>query len=77
MNIPGPPRMKPDSNNRRNRDKYCRYHRDYGHDTNDCYNLKNLIEAMIRRGQLANYVRRENQERQGRNREDEALQDLH
>ncbi|KAL3642778.1 hypothetical protein CASFOL_013593 [Castilleja foliolosa] len=37
------------SNNRRNRDKYCRYHRDYGHDTNDCYNLKNLIEAIIRR----------------------------
>ncbi|KAL3615064.1 hypothetical protein CASFOL_040725 [Castilleja foliolosa] len=59
------------SNNRRNRDKYCRYHRDYGHDTNDCYNLKNLIEAIIRRGQLANYVRRENQERRGRNREDE------
>ncbi|KAL3626527.1 hypothetical protein CASFOL_030076 [Castilleja foliolosa] len=60
-------------NNRCNRDKYCRYHRDYGHDTNDCYNLKNLIEAIIRRGQLANYVRRENQERQGRNREDEGV----
>ena len=26
--------------NRHSRDKYCRFQRDHGHDTADCYNLK-------------------------------------
>ena len=42
---------------KRNMKKYYRYHRDYGHDTEECYQLKDEIEALIRRGHLRRYVR--------------------
>ena len=34
-----PEKMKGDPN-KRNKNKYCRFHRDYGHDTDECYDLK-------------------------------------
>ena len=37
---------------KRSRDKYCRFHCDHGHDTADCYDLKQQIEALIRQGKL-------------------------
>ena len=43
--------------NRRDNTKYCRYHRDIGHITEECRVLKVEIERLIQRGQLRNYVR--------------------
>ena len=37
---------------KRSRNKYCGFHRDHGHDTTDCYDLKQQIEALIKEGKL-------------------------
>ncbi|XP_021629561.1 uncharacterized protein LOC110627519 [Manihot esculenta] len=49
--------------NRRNPDKYCQYHRTHGHDTNDCYQLINEIERLIKRGHLRNFMKKPEGER--------------
>ena len=36
--------------------KYCEFHRDHGHRTNDCIQLKKEIEFLIRRGHLRRYL---------------------
>ncbi|XP_058111129.1 uncharacterized protein LOC131254142 [Magnolia sinica] len=60
-------RSKP---NRRNKDKYCHYHRDHGHNTSDCYHLKEEIERLIRECRLREHVERTGtaEERPGDNR---------
>ncbi|GJW87707.1 hypothetical protein Tco_0163047 [Tanacetum coccineum] len=55
-----------------NLNKFCDYHGDKGHNTNDCYQLKKQIEEVVASGKLAHLVkdiRRNNQknESQGRN----------
>ena len=37
---------------KRNQNKYCRYHKDVGHATEECITLKDEIEKLIRRGYL-------------------------
>ena len=53
-----PEKLKGDLN-RRSKDKYCRFHRDHGHDTADCYDLKQQIKAFIKQGKLQRFVRKE------------------
>ena len=53
-----PGKLKGDPN-KRSRDKYCRFHCDHGHDTTDCYDLKQQIEALIRQGKLQRFVSKE------------------
>jgi hypothetical protein len=46
---------------RRPKDLYCRFHRDQEHNTEDCFVLKEPIEALIRQGKLKKFVHRDNQ----------------
>ncbi|RRT42712.1 hypothetical protein B296_00037407 [Ensete ventricosum] len=50
--------------------RYCRFHRDYGHDTEECNDLRNQIEDLIRQGHLHRFVRdrRASEERPRRDR---------
>ncbi|XP_065050262.1 uncharacterized protein LOC135680308 [Musa acuminata AAA Group] len=41
----------------KDRSKYCRFHQDYDHDTEDCHNLQNQIEDLIRRSHLGRYLK--------------------
>ncbi|XP_030931044.1 uncharacterized protein LOC115956922 [Quercus lobata] len=59
-----PEKMKGDPN-KRNKNKYYRFHRDHGHDTDECYDLKQQIENLIRQGKFRHFV--------GRDRKDEKL----
>ena len=36
--------------------KYCEFHRDHGHRTNDCIQSRKEIEYLIRRGHLRCFV---------------------
>ncbi|XP_030934844.1 uncharacterized protein LOC115960206 [Quercus lobata] len=48
--------------NKRNRNKYFRFHKDHGHGTNECFDLKQQIENLIRQGKLRNFLRRDNKD---------------
>ncbi|GFY87355.1 hypothetical protein Acr_05g0009940 [Actinidia rufa] len=41
---------------KRNRNKYCEFHRDHGHNTEDYFQLKEQIADLIKRGYLRKYV---------------------
>ena len=45
----------------RDNTKYCEFHRDYGHLTDDCIQLRKEIEYLIRRGYLKRFIAPENQ----------------
>ena len=42
--------------------KYCRFHQNHGHDTNECYDLKQQIEVLIMQGNLKNFVGQEHKD---------------
>ncbi|XP_023895558.1 uncharacterized protein LOC112007447 [Quercus suber] len=41
--------------------KYCRFHKDHGHYTDECRDLKEQIEELIQRGKLQKFVKRDHQ----------------
>ncbi|KAL0319788.1 UNVERIFIED_CONTAM: hypothetical protein Sradi_5240300 [Sesamum radiatum] len=49
-------------------DKYCLFHKDRGHSTEECLHLKDEIEKLIRRGYLKEYVDCSNRPREGNSR---------
>ncbi|GAV75454.1 LOW QUALITY PROTEIN: hypothetical protein CFOL_v3_18933, partial [Cephalotus follicularis] len=53
--------------------KYCRYHHDHGHNTEECRQLKNQIDDLIRKGHLHKYMDR-NASQERRERREEAPQ---
>ena len=40
----------------RNKNKYCEFHKDHGHNTEDCFQLKEQITNLIKRRYLRKYV---------------------
>ena len=50
--------MKGDPN-KRNRNKYCRFHRNHGHDMDKCFDLKQQVENLIRQGKLKSFLGRD------------------
>ncbi|XP_023909306.1 uncharacterized protein LOC112020966 [Quercus suber] len=52
------PRPLHSSPNVRDKNKYCRFHKDHGHYTEDCRDLKEHIEELIRKGKLQKFVKK-------------------
>ncbi|KAL0355483.1 UNVERIFIED_CONTAM: hypothetical protein Sradi_3995200 [Sesamum radiatum] len=53
------PRSWRDTPQRSKSDKFCSFHNDYGHTTEECRHLKNEIERLIQNGYLQEYVCKE------------------
>ncbi|XP_071928199.1 uncharacterized protein [Coffea arabica] len=53
-----PPEI-PGRRDKMNSNLYCAYHRDVGHETEDCNDLKREIENLIRQGYLKQFVRKD------------------
>ena len=52
------PRLLHSSPHVRDKKKYYRFHKDHGHNTEDCRNLKEQIEELIQRRKLQKYVKK-------------------
>ena len=65
-------KMKEDPN-KRNRNKYCTFHRDQGHDTDECFDLKQQIENFIRQGKLRNFLGRDHKDEKLKGKLEESL----
>ena len=52
------PRPLHSSPNIRDKNKYCQFHKDHGHNTEDCKDLKEQIEELIWKGKLQKYVKK-------------------
>ncbi|XP_074376852.1 uncharacterized protein LOC141718368 [Apium graveolens] len=53
--------------------RYCDYHEDTGHTTEQCYQLSNLIESKIKKGHFIHYIEGQGQTHQ---RQDDIIVDI-
>ena len=67
--------MKGDPN-KRNRNKYCCFHKDHGHDTNECFDLKQQIKNLIRQEKLRNFLGRDHKDEKLKAKVEESLRPL-
>ena len=51
---------------KRNLSKYCLYHRDHDHDTEECIQLRDKIEELIWRGRQDRFLRRQSEAEEDR-----------
>ncbi|KAG1326597.1 hypothetical protein COCNU_01G005310 [Cocos nucifera] len=51
-----------------NLNKFCLYHRDHNHDIEECIQLQDEIEELIRRGRLGRFLRQRPEGREDRSR---------
>ena len=70
-----PEKMKGDPN-KRNRNKYCRFHKDHGHDTDECFDLKQQVENLIRQGKLRNFLGQDHKDKKLKGKIEESSQPL-
>ncbi|XP_057953323.1 uncharacterized protein LOC131147775 [Malania oleifera] len=49
---------------KRNMSKFCQFHRDHEHNTEECIQLKNEIEALIKMGYLSRFIKKEDPQRE-------------
>ena len=59
------PRPLHSSSNIHDKKKYCRFHTDHGHYIEDCKDLKEQIEELIRKGKLQRFVKKGEPSRSG------------
>ena len=52
------PRPLHSSPNVCDKNKYCQFHKDHGHNTEDCRDLKEQVKELIRKGKLQKYVKK-------------------
>ncbi|CAA0836871.1 Unknown protein, partial [Striga hermonthica] len=62
------PKTRKDGPTRPKSNLYCRFHKDYGHNTDDCRHLKDEIERLIKAGHLKEFIYKD-REKSNRRRE--------
>ncbi|CAL2276709.1 unnamed protein product [Prunus armeniaca] len=59
--IPKPNKRKPNRQDNRDTGKFCRYHQQNSHDTEDCISMRKIVELLVREGKLDQYIARPQQ----------------
>ncbi|XP_021813076.1 uncharacterized protein LOC110756013 [Prunus avium] len=59
--IPKPAFRKPSRQDSRDTEKFCRYHQQNNHNTEDCISLRKIVERLIWEGKLDQYITRPQQ----------------